>query len=356
MATVGRDAGVGQGSFLSVFDPAPGRVIIRPFSCRPDKDRRAPRARHWRDIDHKVAGASDGSQFGSETVAKKLLSLLAAILLLAGCASAPKPLAPETLAYFESKSALLRSSGVSIVGDGCILSVGMSRTFAYQDESLDFAKAAAAVLTDYLKSSGIKVRSVVVPFLCGGLLDASGDFRVAQDEESDDEVVQRPVVLSDRLRQNASLTAAYAELTMRSHGLPLAVPPVAAGQQPSPYELSEKSRRALMKDLGSRYVFLIHAGGGQVSGARRFFSGFLTGVATGLLTGGLAVVRMDVSHTAHLLTVLDLERGEALWRGIRSFPTRDPMEAARGKEVAPWAGDIAAPFIQVAQAPAPRAK
>lgn len=79
---------------------------------------------------------------------------------------------------------------------------------------------------------------------------------------------------------------------------------------PSLYEDLE----CVQQNLQSRHLLIVIGDSRYVSGMTSFSQGMLTGIATGVLTGGfLAISVYDVSHIDTYAALIDLEQKEVLW-------------------------------------------
>ncbi len=223
-------------------------------------------------------------------------SLLAG--LIAGCASVPMEMPPDSVRHHELSTVRLLSEGVGVVGDGCIGGMAMAGSVAYQEESVDYAGVALTRFSKFLVTQGIKVHRQVLPLLCGQLVAGASELRVAEDADSNDQAMTPPVIVNEHLRRNPRLALAYSELLGAAARIGPTAITQAATEVESSLDLSADTVAALRQELGSPLVFVATVRGTQVSGPRKWTTAIATGVASLAISGG-TFVQISTNETVH---------------------------------------------------------
>lgn len=285
-----------------------------------------------------------------------LASLLAG--LIAGCASVPMEMPPDSVRHHELSTVRLLSEGVGVVGDGCIGGMAMAGSVAYQEESVDYAGVALTRFSKFLVTQGIKVHRQVLPLLCGQLVAGASELRVAEDADSNDQAMTPPVIVNEHLRRNPRLALAYSELLGAAARIGPTAITQAAIEVESSLDLSADTVAALRQELGSPLVFVATVRGTQVSGPRKWATAIATGVASLAISGGTFVqISTNETFTAHALVLVDLERRKAMWKTEIVAPRIDPLDASyRKHHMLFWEGHMARPFLRTPLAGAALAK
>lgn len=268
--------------------------------------------------------------------------------LVAGCATVRVEMPPDSVRHHEQSTARLLSEGVGIVGDGCIGSIAMAGSVAYQDESIDYITVALTRFGKFLATQGISVRRQVLPLLCGQLIVGTAPVRVAEDADSTDQLVAPPVIVSEQLRNTPRLALAYAELLGAAAKVGPTTITQPAAEVEVPLDLSSDTTAALRQELGSPLVLVASVRGTQVSGPRKWVTAIATGVASLAISGGTFVqISTNESYTAHALVLVDLDRRKAMWKTEIVAPKIDPLDPFYRKQHMPfWDGLMARPFLR----------
>jgi hypothetical protein len=147
-----------------------------------------------------------------------------------------------------------------------------------------------------------------------------------------------PLPLTDRVRVNAALAAAYRQLLADV----ARVPSGGASSGSESLGINQEQSALLMADVGSPTVWVLEVGGTQVSAAKSMGVGMLSGVAT-LLTFGVGFVAMPVDAIGYQVALVDLQSRQIVWRKPPSQMRRDPGDMASYD--ADWAKAAFTPLI-----------
>ena len=285
----------------------------------------------------------------SKLIAWRVFFLILACTQILGCATGPKALAPDTEAAYQQRTLRLAREGVAILGDGCVIYSGVTTIYAYEEASRDYAEQAAKSMAGYLQENKVPVREKQVPFICGSLL-GSADLEVAFDEYSEREAKPFPVLAGDALKSAKPETVhAYQELLRKVAAQKDVDPQAELSTQEVALELSEADAARLRQNLKARYVIVTSVGGAQVSFGKRFGAAVVSGVLTGIATGGTMFIRLLDTASNESTAMVDLEQRKLLWKRSLQMGKVDPLERAQNMKEhgmpAGWASSNSMPFI-----------
>lgn len=252
---------------------------------------------------------------------------LAGILALTACASVSQ----QQRAYLDAQLQRASSKPSTLVADGCVIRDEIGDDYILRRASIDVGNAVAASSKGYLSSRGVRVARTVVPFACGSADTAVTSLPVAENKSS--ALVRNaavPIPLLPSLSGDLDLTNAYRQLLQQTvQSDPVGASGLAGKDLSGPdsarqFSLSDEYARVLRQQLGDQ-VWVVRAGGRQVSMGKTIGVSVLTAVLTAGLTGGAAVASSTVADgNGYDVALVDLTRREILWKKRLAVQAGDP--------------------------------
>lgn len=275
----------------------------------------------------------------------------AAVIMLAACASQPKPdLKPPS--YLDAERSKISGQPQAITGDACVVrDVSGSDDHILRKQTLDVSKAALASLRARLQGVGASLAKTSLPTACAGLERVGIPPRVAPTWELDAETMDMPVFTTsnaideDAAALNRRLVAAVDTAVQAAEG----------GYKRRPLELAADDLAALREQAGTSTVWVLNIVGIDVSAAK----GFLTGGAQDpddcrdvnltqrerIRCEQLAEDSLKFADRfSYSLALVDLGSGEMVWfNNTRNVPGPPYEPSNYGAE---WAQRALSPFYQ----------
>ncbi len=260
-----------------------------------------------------------------------LFSMLVVLLLCASCA------APPTCHRVAVDTTLTRPEGVFLMADVCIQkdAVGDSDDYFMISESKLGAEAALRELSSYLANSGIKIRSSLVPFVCGARQNTpNGLLRAANKENDPIQDLPQPLAVAATLQDDPEYVRAltvistYAIERAATDRPPNknneAIEPPQNATRPQIDDNEFKSAASLLKKRtqASSVLYLGILGTSRTTGkaALQSTGSFLVGMTVGLATAGLGTGYALAFTPGHQIdgrvmegAMLDLDSGDITW-------------------------------------------
>lgn len=268
----------------------------------------------------------------------KFPSAVAASLVLSGCAS----IGPAERDYMDRESARLGAEPVAVVATGCVVRDEIGGDLILRAASQRSAQALGSALAAELQRRGLETARVVTPLLCPGqLLDAS-THSVAEDSDAEARDLRLPLLVDAGLKAEPALTRAYGRIVTEVTEADVALEP-----RRRALDLSREDADRLRRHLGARDVFVVNAGGTQVSGFKTVTLGVASSLVSIVLSGGTFITTtMWMDGLGYDLALIDLQAREIVWRkqvrGVRGDPEKD------GAFASGWKGDYLEPFVDSA--------
>ena len=169
---------------------------------------------------------------------------------------------------------------------------------------------------------------------------------IADNSESTPVETKLPIPMLDRVRDNPTLSGAYHQMIIK------VVDAVAADSKESPSRqgettplgLTPEQLATLKQDLGYDHVWVVRAGGAQVSTAKTIGVGTLTTVLSLALSGGTYVyMSAPVDGKGYDIALLNLDANAIVWKKRLQGQAGDPT--AIGTYNATWAKSLFDPFL-----------
>lgn len=245
---------------------------------------------------------------------------IVAVALLSGCAASGPTKQART--YFDESHAEVSSKPVAVVADGCFLrsEIGTSHVLAQPSEQI--GKVAVSRIERELKDRGHRVKAVHAPFICGSLPpDFFAEYEIAPVRGADRQRINSvPILLTPRdpAPEDAAMTALLAAVTKaeasidNQEGTPL---------RPIKLALTDEEAALLKRATDAEYLWVSIASGVEVSAGRQIGVGMLTGLVTGVLTGGASLVAsFPVDTTNQQVALVRLDTRELIWKKRIQIP------------------------------------
>ena len=250
--------------------------------------------------------------------ARRLAPLVPA-LLLAGCALHPKP----TPAMGDLVQRL-QAQPVAALVDACVVRDEVGRDYMLRDATQIAGSNTLLRLQTQAEANGITIADSLWPFECGALSPELGrDLEVAQTMGGPD-LGQRLPLARDRALSADAARAANRLLQALSEG------GVVDADAPRLLSLSPTEVALLREQVQADYLLVAASYGIDVSGAKSFGTGLLTGLASALITGGAYIATTaGVDTIVQTVAVVDLAKGMVAWKPKMRSSRGDPADPQR---------------------------
>lgn len=265
------------------------------------------------------------------------------VLLLSACAG----FSPEQRSFYDQRLSQIAAGQTGLVSDGCVVRDEVGDDYVLRQSSEAVGRAVGTATAEYLKQRGIPVAVAVTPFVCGVAVDLDAKtMPVAEVQGAERAPTALPIALNERVRSDPALAEAYQKL-IRDVVKSAPTPDVEAGQAlPTPARLSlrEEQRSRLRSELGVPDIWVVRAGGMQVSFGKTLGMALLTAAVSGGASGGAFIsYSMPVDGNGYDVALVNLDSSEIVWRKRLLVQRGDPANV--GNYTGEWAGNVLDPFI-----------
>lgn len=264
-----------------------------------------------------------------------LSALTLAVTLMAGCAA--PTLTPQARSHYDVTAQAVAKEGAALVVDSCMYRLEVGSSHIYPQLSERHAHALSKAVAASLKARGVKVMSVLAPVVCSGL---DADYVLSFKQASAVGAEPQPISAYP-LRTGAALKSTQDETLLLSLMKSVGKTPPTIDRSPETLvkpvalDLTVEQAQALVKLLGSSYVWVLEVRQQDVSVGRIMSMIALTAGLTAGMTGGTYASWSTNEDAVGETTVLvDLNKREMLWkrqvsgsaRGIVDFERPLPTE------------------------------
>lgn len=227
----------------------------------------------------------------------KLTPALGTVLLLAACSTAAPPTSRRLVAHASAVGA----AGTLLIVDVCLNhSPLVEGDYFVISNARQGAQALMAATAQYFDASDVRIRTQLIPFVCGALHDdVNAPKRVAQDIDADVSVRPQPVWIAPELSGDAEYLGALHTLStdVFRRSLAAAAPQASASSASTDTATPDKVRQAaaiVAQRSGRSSLIYIGVTGHSLSsgkaatlGVARFAAGLALSVAAGpIFTAG----------------------------------------------------------------------
>jgi hypothetical protein len=267
---------------------------------------------------------------------------LCMLLLVSGCATTPDS---TQRSYFDQQAATARQSPAAMVVDGCVFRDEIGIDYVLRNASQDIGKKSADAASHYLNTNGHTISTTIVPFICGTSKGTEAIF-VAEDIGTPTVESQLPIPLVEQVRENPDLSKSYRELLVKVAEAIAADSKESLSRQgkSTSLGLTMEQVEILKRDVGGDQVWVLLAGGAQVSTAKSVGVGTLTTVLSLALSGGTYVYMSTATDGyGYDVALLNLGTNQIIWKKSVKGQPGDPADTKI--YTAEWAKNIFDPFI-----------
>ncbi len=237
------------------------------------------------------------------------LSFFVALFLSFSCA--PSFRAP-TRAYVRIPSrAVADVDDLAVVVDTC-MTMDRLKDYISVADSRAIESYMASAASSYLENIGYTASTRCAPFV--GCFKASGEtFHVKQERKDKAQDINPPFFTESGAPEDAAWQKTLAKVIRES------LADVMQDQKPPAdvFRANQEIRadlKLLQEHFQKRYVLIVVGNGVSVPALTSFTQKMVTGMATGILTGGLLVMTIsDVTYLETYAIIIDLSKGEMLW-------------------------------------------
>lgn len=275
-----------------------------------------------------------------------LLALIGSVFLY-GCATI-KP-TPEQRVYYDQNVEMLRGENVGLIFDSCVVRDEVGQDYVLRMATEEISDAMHSSVNYYLQSSGYKIAASRAPFICGSVTPDEGSdtatLKMADYVDEDPIETAFPIPQLEELEEQPELGGAYRDIIRYV----TEAEPSTSKDSPSregraaELELDPENVRLLREAVGTDFVWVVRAGGVQVSAGKSFGTGLLTGLLSAGLSGGaLIMTQSSVAGNGYDVALVDLAENSLIWKKAKAS-RGDPTDPALYNYN--WARALFVPFL-----------
>lgn len=259
-----------------------------------------------------------------------LSAVTIAVSLMAGCAA--PPLTPQARGHYDATAQAIAKEGAALVVDSCMYRLEVGTSHIYPQLSERHAQAVSKAAAASLEARGVKVKSALAPVVCSGL---DADYVLSLKQASAVGAEPQPIGAYP-LRTSAALKSTQDESPLLSLMKSVGKTPPTVDRSPEalvkpvPLNLTADQAQALVKLLGSSYVWVLDVRQQDVSAGRIMSMIALTaGLSAGLTGGAYASWSTNEDAVGETAALVDLNKREMLWKRQVSVSARGIVDFER---------------------------
>ncbi|MBN2018798.1 MAG: ankyrin repeat domain-containing protein [Sedimentisphaerales bacterium] len=200
---------------------------------------------------------------------------------------------------------------MAVVADTCI-TIDDFKDYISVEDSRNVESYMLSATRKYLENIGYQVSEQYMPFV-GGSRSSQVKVAVKKQKKAKIEEIPAPYFIEEGLRSDADYQAALERVIQN-------VLQVVQQKEKSPEEIFklnsnvQEDLQLIRERLQTRYGLFVIGDGKIVSGITSFTQAMVTGMATGLLTGGMFIYSAcEVSYLDTYVAIIDLTQADLLW-------------------------------------------
>ncbi|MFG0587206.1 hypothetical protein ACF8D3_04150 [Acinetobacter sp. YQ_14] len=249
---------------------------------------------------------------------KKLLISLTICLSVTGCATTK--ISPEERSKLNQTQTQLRTDGVSIIADGCLIRSELGTSLIVGEQSRLTALKFSDLFANRLERHGIKVNQKLSPFVCGFMPEEElkkYDYQL-NNQTKRAEINSFPLINSERGDLSAQQQQALLHLNQSFKKQAEQAVQNAKNKQPisKALPISDEDVAVIQALTQSRYIFMTSTTGTDASFGKKFTAGALSvGVTLATMGAGAGFVTTYIPKEGqqYIIHLIDLEKKEILW-------------------------------------------